>query len=42
VRGRAETVTEPEPRIRIHPERIVSWGLDGDRPGRNARNVSAP
>lgn len=28
VRGRAEAVAEPRPRIRIHPERIVSWGLD--------------
>lgn len=29
VRGRAETLTEPEPCIRIHPARVVSWGLDG-------------
>jgi pyridoxamine 5'-phosphate oxidase family protein len=28
VRGRAETVTEPRALIRIHPERIRSWGLD--------------
>lgn len=28
VRGRAETVTDPHPLIRIHPDRIVSWGLD--------------
>ena len=27
VRGRAETIDEPTPLIRIHPERIVSWGL---------------
>jgi pyridoxamine 5'-phosphate oxidase family protein len=27
VRGRAETVTEP-PLIRIHPDRVRSWGLD--------------
>lgn len=27
VRGRAEVVLEPEPLIRIYPERIVSWGL---------------
>lgn len=42
VRGRAEAVTEPEPRIRIHPERVVSWGLDGDGFTRNARTVPAP
>ncbi|HVM13252.1 MAG TPA: PPOX class F420-dependent oxidoreductase [Egibacteraceae bacterium] len=28
VRGRAEAVEDPTPVIRIHPERIVSWGLD--------------
>jgi pyridoxamine 5'-phosphate oxidase family protein len=27
VRGRAEAIVEP-PMIRIHAERIVSWGLD--------------
>jgi pyridoxamine 5'-phosphate oxidase family protein len=27
VRGRAEALAEP-PLIRIHPDRIVSWGLD--------------
>jgi len=36
VRGRAEAITLPTPLIRIHPERIVSWGLDG---GRSARSV---
>jgi hypothetical protein len=30
LRGRAEAVAEPEACIRIHPERVVSWGLDGD------------
>lgn len=35
VRGRAETVTDPEPVIRIHPERIVSWGLESDDLGRH-------
>lgn len=30
IRGRAEAVGAPEPRIRIRPDRIVSWGLDGD------------
>jgi pyridoxamine 5'-phosphate oxidase family protein len=28
VRGRAKAVAEPAPVIRIHPDRIVSWGLD--------------
>jgi pyridoxamine 5'-phosphate oxidase family protein len=37
VRGRAEAITEPRPAIRIHPERIVSWGIDG--PGRSSRSV---
>jgi pyridoxamine 5'-phosphate oxidase family protein len=27
VRGRAEALLHPRPMIRIHPERIVSWGL---------------
>jgi pyridoxamine 5'-phosphate oxidase family protein len=27
VRGRAEALHEPRPLIRIHPERVVSWGL---------------
>ncbi|MGN6872040.1 MAG: PPOX class F420-dependent oxidoreductase [Solirubrobacteraceae bacterium] len=34
VRGRAEAISLPTPLIRIHPERIVSWGLEG---GRSAR-----
>lgn len=29
IRGRAEAIAEPRPLIRIHPTRIVSWGLDG-------------
>jgi pyridoxamine 5'-phosphate oxidase family protein len=29
VRGRAEAVRDPEPVIRIHPNRVVSWGLGG-------------
>ena len=33
VRGRAEAVDDPEPLIRIHPERIYPWGLgDESRP----------
>ena len=37
VRGRAEAIAMPTPLIRIHPERIISWGLAG---GRSARTVS--
>src|SRR6266536_2772503 len=36
--GLAEAITDPEPRIRIHPQRIVGWGLD-DPNSRNARTV---
>jgi pyridoxamine 5'-phosphate oxidase family protein len=36
VRGRGEAVPGPEALIRIHPERIVSWGLG---PTRSARTV---
>ena len=38
VRGRGEAIALPTPLIRIHPERIVSWGLPG---GRSARTVKA-
>lgn len=38
VRGRAEAIGGANALIRIHPDRIVSWGLDepdaGDPPGR--------
>jgi hypothetical protein len=37
IRGAAEAITDAEPLIRIHPERIVAWGLEG---GRNARSVT--
>ena len=30
IRGRAEAVDQPTPLIRIHPERIVSWGIESD------------
>ena len=41
VRGDAETVLEPEPLIRIHPKRIVSWGFESKERGkRHARSVS--
>jgi pyridoxamine 5'-phosphate oxidase family protein len=38
IRGRAEALTAPRPLIRIHPERIIGWGLD-DSNRRNARDV---
>ncbi len=41
VRGRAETIEGERPRIRIHPERIVSWGLeDANFTRRHARSVA--
>jgi pyridoxamine 5'-phosphate oxidase family protein len=33
VRGRADVIDDPGPMIRIHPDRIVSWGLDEDEGG---------
>jgi pyridoxamine 5'-phosphate oxidase family protein len=40
VRGRAEAVTEPTPLIRVHPERVISWGIHSDVVGeRHARRV---
>jgi pyridoxamine 5'-phosphate oxidase family protein len=36
VRGRGEAIVLPTPLIRIHPERIVSWGLTR---GTSARSV---
>lgn len=41
IRGRAELVDGPQPVIRIHPERIVGWGLDQTDTMRNARDVSS-
>ena len=37
VRGRGEAIAMPTPLIRVHPERIVSWGLG---PRRSARTVA--
>ena len=37
VRGRGEAIALPTPLIRIHPERIVSWGLGA---GHSARSVT--
>ena len=28
VRGRAEAIAEPDPLIRIHLDRVISWGLE--------------
>jgi pyridoxamine 5'-phosphate oxidase family protein len=30
VRGRAQAIDGPEPLLRIYPERIVTWGIDGE------------
>lgn len=38
VRGRAEAIALPTPLIKIHPERIVSWGLEATR---RARTVTS-
>lgn len=42
VRARAELVDAPQPLIRLHPRRIISWGLDGGDGGgqRHARDVA--
>ena len=42
VRGRAEAVEEPQPLIRIHPERIVAWGIDTGGFQRNSRSIEVP
>ncbi len=42
IRGRAEVIGDPEPAIRIYPERIIGWGLEDPDAGpgsRHARNV---
>jgi pyridoxamine 5'-phosphate oxidase family protein len=41
VKGRAETLDDPT-LIRIHPQRIISWGLDSTEFGeRSSRSVAA-
>ncbi len=41
IRGRAEALDGPRPLIRIHPERIVSWGISDNVVGRrHARTVT--
>jgi pyridoxamine 5'-phosphate oxidase family protein len=43
VRGRAEAIAGPSPLIRIHPERIVSWGIESEELGaRHSRAAVAP
>ena len=40
IRGRAEAIGGPRPVIRIHPERIVSWGIESEDLGaRHARDA---
>ncbi len=42
VRGNAEAIDQPEALVRIHPTRIVSWGLEGaDVASRQGRDVAA-
>jgi pyridoxamine 5'-phosphate oxidase family protein len=38
VRGRGEAIAMPTPLIRVHPERIVTWGIEA-RP--SARSVAS-
>jgi pyridoxamine 5'-phosphate oxidase family protein len=33
IRGRAEAIDGEQPVVRIHPERVVSWGIESDRLG---------
>jgi hypothetical protein len=42
VRGRAEAIEGPRALIRIHPQRIVSWGLGPGRSARDVASASAP
>ena len=39
IRGRAEALAEPRHLIRIHPERVVSWGIDTNAFHRKGRSV---
>lgn len=49
IRGRAEALTGQEPYfvggsgdvIRIHPVRVISWGVEPSTPGMHARTVAA-
>lgn len=31
VRGRAKAINDPQALIRIHPERVISWGIEAER-----------
>lgn len=43
VRGQAKALRSPEPLIRVHPERIVSWGIESsDLRARYSRSVNEP
>jgi pyridoxamine 5'-phosphate oxidase family protein len=40
IRGHAEALSSPQPLIRVHPGRIVSWGIESREMGdRHARSV---
>jgi pyridoxamine 5'-phosphate oxidase family protein len=41
IRGRAEAIDHPQPLIRIHPERILSWGLEPEKARTVARHADA-
>jgi pyridoxamine 5'-phosphate oxidase family protein len=40
IRGNAEALTDPEPRIVIHPTRVISWGLDDAAHDQTTRDSS--
>lgn len=42
IRGRAEALEDPKPLIRLHPERIVAWGLDTGSFQQNSRSIPSP
>jgi pyridoxamine 5'-phosphate oxidase family protein len=43
IRGRAEAIDGEQPLVRIHPERVVSWGIESDRLGeRFSRAIEPP
>jgi len=39
IRGSVEAIKGPEPVIRIHPDRIIAWGLDAGSFQRNSRSI---
>jgi pyridoxamine 5'-phosphate oxidase family protein len=42
IRGRAEAIEGDRALIRIHPERIVSWGIESEEVGRRHSRAIAP